>query len=328
MTNSIKYILGIDISKKHFDAALQLPNEKFKNKKFTNDKAGFSDLGKWLEQFDIGEMHCCMEATNVYGVSLAEFLYDQGYEVSVVNPARIKGFARSELLRTKNDKQDAKLIARFCKAMSPDLWRPEAPEVRELKALVRRLDALIEMERQEANRLEVAEGIIQEEIKRHVDYLNEEIKRLKQDINDHIDKHPGLKKQKELLLSIPGIGDRTAAICLSYFAEIERFDNAKKLASFCGVAPREFSSGTSVYGRGGMSKVGSAQLRKALFMPAMVALRYNPIMIKMSQRLTENGKSKMVIIGASMRKLIHIIYGVLKNQKPFDENIFKSALES
>jgi transposase len=106
--------MGVDISKKKFDVALQLPNEKFKTKKFSNDQEGFSDLQKWLGQLCVDEMHACMEATNVYGNALSEFLYDQGYKVSVVNPARIKGFAKSELLRTKNDKQDALLIAKQC----------------------------------------------------------------------------------------------------------------------------------------------------------------------------------------------------------------------
>lgn len=321
MTDLHQFILGIDISKRKFDAALLLSNGKFKHKKFTNDAAGFDALLEWLHTWEARDLHACMEATNIYGNALAEFLYDQEFDVSIVNPARIKGFAQGELLRTKNDKQDASLIARFCQAMKPSLWEPEPLNIRQLKAMVRRLDALIEMQQQEENRLDVADEVIQPEIESHIEYLSLRVKELRKDIQKHIDDDPDLKQQKDLLASIPGIGDKTIAVLLAHFASIHRFDNAKKLASFCGVAPREFQSGTSVKGRGGMSKIGSAQLRKALFMPAMVALRYNPVLIALKKRLTEKGKPKMVIIGAAMRKLIHMIYGVLKNNTPFDEKM-------
>lgn len=297
------------------------PNEKRKNKKFCNDPDGFKALHVWLREFDVRVLHACMEATNVYGNSLAEFLFDLGYTVSVVSPARIKGFAQSELLRTKNDKQDASLIARFCVAMSPSHWQPDPLNIRQLKAMVKRVDALLEMKQQEVNRLDVAEVFVRSEIQSHINDLNNRIKKLRQDIQNHIDDDPDLKQQKDLLLSIPGIGDKTVATLLSHFSTINRFDNAKKLASFCGVAPREFQSGSSVKGRGGMSKIGSAQLRRALFLPAMVAIRYNPIIIKLKERLTLQGKAKMVIIGAAMRKLIHVIFGVLKNNTPFNENL-------
>jgi len=320
MTQTPQHILGIDISKKSFDVALLLPNGKRKNKKFCNDPEGFKALHDWLLEFDVHSLHACMEATNVYGNALAEFLFDHGYAVSVVNPARIKGFAQSELLRTKNDKQDAALIARFCIAMSPSLWQPDPLNIRQLKAMVRRIDALLDMKQQEVNRLDVAEALVRPEIQSHINDLDHRIKKLRQDIQNHIDDDPDLKQQKDLLLSIPGIGEKTIATLLSHFSTINRFESAKKLASFCGVAPREFQSGSSVKGRGGMSKIGSAQIRKALFFPSMVALRYNPTIIKLKERLTSQGKPKMVIIGAAMRKLIHVIFGVLKNNTPFNEN--------
>jgi transposase len=320
MNSSITFTLGIDISKKKFDVALHLPSGKWKNKAFTNNAEGFQKLTHWLEQLDVKHVHACMEATNVYGNALAEYLYDHNHKVSVVNPARIKGFAQSELLRTKNDKQDAALIARFCESLSPDLWKPEPLCVRQLKAMVRRLEMLIEMKQQEVNRLDVCEEVVQSDIRQHIEELEGRIKKIRAEIEDHIGRDPDLRNKKELLLSIPGIGDKTVATVLSYFSSILRFDNAKKLASFCGVAPREYQSGTSVNGRGAMSKIGSSHLRKSLFLPAMVALKYNPALRGLQKRLSEKGKPKMVIIGAAMRKLIHIIYGVLKNNTPFDEN--------
>ncbi len=186
--------------------------------------------------------------------------------------------------------------------------------------MVRRIDALLEMRQQEVNQLDVSEILVRSEIQSHIDDLDCRIKKFRKDIQDHIDNDPNLKQQKDLLISIPGIGDKTVATLLSHFSTINKFDGAKKLAAFCGVAPREFQSGSSVKGRGGMSKIGSAQLRKALFLPTMVAIRYNPTIIKMKERLSLQGKAKMVIIGAAMRKLIHVIFGVLKNNAPFNEN--------
>lgn len=321
MTDHHKFILGIDISKKNFDAALLLPNKKRKNKKFVNAQSGFVQLSQWLEKNNVVELHACLEATNVYGHALAEHLFDEGFNVSMVNPARVKGFAQSELLRTKTDKQDASLIARFCLAMNPSLWMPEPKNVRELKALVRRLDAMIEMKQQEVNRLDVAELIVREDIEGHIEMLTANITKIQDNIQKHIDNDPDLRSKKELLLSIPGIGEKTVGVLLSYFASIQNFNSAKQLACFCGVTPKISQSGTSVNRYGSMSKVGPSKLRKALFFPAMVALKYNPPMMLLKERLTAAGKPKMLIIGAAMRKLVHIIYGVLTSKTVFDPNI-------
>ena len=326
MHDQERHILGIDISKQHFDVALLLPLGKRKNKKFSNNSKGFEQLAAWLASHGVESLHACLEATNTYGHPLGEFLYDRGFDVSLVNPARIKGFAQGELLRTKTDKQDASLIARFCQAMSPSLWVPEPRPVRELKALVRRLDALIEMHQQEVNRLDVADEVVRDDIEDHIRLLNGRIEELREAIGKHIDDDPGLRSQRELLLSIPGIGEKTVASVLSYFATIDRFASARKLASFCGVAPREVQSGTSIKRYGRMSKVGPAALRKALFFPAMVGLRHNPLLKEMARRLEAAGKPKMVIIGAAMRKMIHLIYGVLKNRTPFNEKLAQKPL--
>ena len=310
--------LGIDISKKKFDVAL-LNNNKLKNKKFTNDPKGFESLGQWLEEQDALSVHVCMEATGVYGEALSEYLYDASFTVSVVNPARIKGFAQSELLRTKTDKVDAGLIARFCHAMQPQPWSPQSKEIRQLRDLVRRLDALQGMRQQERNRLEAASKIVETRLLCHIDYLDKEIKDIKHLIHQQIDNHPDLKNRKCLLESIPGIGEATICVILAEFGSITQFKNAKALAAFIGVAPRTRQSGSSLRGRGMMSKTGRSKLRKAFFMPALVALRYNPVVREMKIRLTKAGKSKMAIVGAAMRKLVHLIYGVLKNGVPFDE---------
>ncbi len=315
----VMVILGVDISKAKFNVSL-LKEDKYKHKSFVNNPEGFKELKRWLERQGVEEAHACMESTGVYGEALAEYLYDSGYKVSVVNPARIKGFARSELLRSKTDKVDASLIARFCLAMKPGFWVPDSKEIKELRSLVRRVDALVDMRNQEANRIEVSNEVIRGEIKDHIEYLDKQIELIKERIRDHIDGNPELREKQNLLESIPGVGESTIQLVLSHFAYIERFRDAKSLASFLGIAPREHQSGSSVRGRGRMSKIGRSSLRRAFFMPALVALRYNPTVVEMKKRLTEAGKPKMVIVGAAMRKLVHLIYGVLKNKMPFDSN--------
>ena len=165
-------VLGIDISKKKFHAALMLENGKTKPKVFSNDPEGFNDLLKWLSRHHVTSIHACMEATSIYGEALAEFLYEAGHIVSVVNPARIKGFARGELLRTKTDKVDAAPIAiRFCAAIKPPAWIPLPAEIKELQALLRRLESLIQMQQQEKNRSFTSTGAIAQSIESHLEYL-------------------------------------------------------------------------------------------------------------------------------------------------------------
>ena len=326
MTIKTTAALGIDISKNDFDVALLRLN-KFKNKKFVNNSKGFSQLASWLKGLGVSapEVHVAMQAKGVYGESVATFLHDQGFYVSVVNGARVKGFAQSELSRTKTDKKDACVIARFCEALKPAQWVPTAKEIRELKALFRRLEALQEMLQQEQNRVAVSDSILLPEIEDHITDLKLRIKQTKQAIDDHIDNYPKLGKQRELLESIPGVGPTTSAMLLSAFSNVEDFSSAKKMAAFCGLTPRQRQSGSSIRGRAKLSKIGDSRLRKSLFFPAIVAMQHNPIIIAMKKRLLKAGKCKMLIVGAAMRKLVHIIYGVLKTRTPFNENLSRAT---
>ena len=247
--------------------------------------------------------------------------------VSVVNPAQVKAFAASRLTRTKTDKVDAELIARFCLAQQPAPWQPPAPEVRQLQALVRRLDALIEMRVAEENRLSSGVSIdaVRESLETHIAYLVEEIKDTERLIREHIGNHPDLKEQSELLDSIPGIGETTAALLLAEIVNIKQYTSARQVAAYAGLVPRERRSGSSVRGRTCLSKIGNARLRKALYFPAITALRCSAFFQQWASGMRERGKSKMAVIGAAMRKLIHLAYGVLKTGKPFDPNWAKAV---
>jgi transposase len=312
-----KSVLGIDISKNKFNIAL-LRADKYKHKVFSNNIGGFIKLEQWLHKQDVKQFHACMEATGVYGETLAEYLYDNGFKVSVINPAMIKGFAQSELIRSKTDKIDASLIARFCREKEPSLWIPQPQDTREIRDLVKRVDALLKMKNQEINRLEKNSNVLRDSIDNHIQYIDKEIKELKGLINKKIDNDPELRDKKKLLESIPGVGEATTHVVLSNFAVVENFKGIRQLVCFMGLAPNKYESGSSVRKRSRISKVGKSELRKAFYMPAVVALRYNPIVKDMKDRLEKQGKHMMVIVVAAMRKLVHIIYGVLKNKIPFD----------
>jgi len=317
-------IVGIDVAKKKFDVAL-LRGEKTVSGAFKNTPEGFTMLQRWLERHGVDRVHACMEATGVYGEDLAVSLHSAGHVVSVVNPARIKGFAQSELSRTKTDKVDAALIARFCRAMQPDPWQPPVPEVKQLQALVRRLDELQGMLTQERNRFATADDIVKPSIADVITVLEQRIEQVRRLIRDHIDRDPDLRNKRDLLESIPGIGPATSAMVLAEFGDVTRFHDARCMASFCGLTPRHRQSGTSVRGKSMLSKTGSSRIRKALFMPALSAIKYNPVIAAFRTRLLANGKPRMVIVGAIMRKLVHIIYGVLKTGRRFDPAIAATA---
>jgi transposase len=312
--------LGLDIAKLKFNACLIRRGGKLRHKVFTNNPDGFAHLSDWLSRQGVEQVHACLEATGTYGDSLATYLHERGHTVSVVNPAAIKAYAQSRLSRTKNDRVDAALIAGFCAERRPPAWAPPAPELRELQALVRRLDSLVEMRTMEGNRL--SSGISVEAVRASVEeliaHLSEQIKRTERLIRDHIDRHPGLKKQRELLDSIPGIGEATAAALLAEVPDILQYRGAREVAAFAGLVPRERQSGSSVRGRVRLSKIGNSRLRKALYFPAITALRCSPFFQSWAEGLRRRGKSKMSVIGAAMRKLVHLAYGVLKSGKRFD----------
>ena len=318
MTDLNNGILGIDISKAKFDVALMVSGKIKKTHVFENVPEGFKMLSSWLVKQGMVSVAACMEATGCYGDALATYLYEQGVAVSVVNPAQIKSFGGAQLKRAKTDRADAKLIAQFCQDMRPDLWAPPPLHVRELQALVQRLSALAHMEAQEQNRLATAAVVIRPSIEAVLGTIKAEIKTVEALIRDHINGHPDLKDQSDLLDSIPGIGKATIARLLAFIGDVQRFDHAKALAAFVGLNPTVHQSGSSVRGKPHLSKKGNAALRCALYMPAIVARRYNPVIKEFADRLKQAGKPNMVIIGAVMRKLLHIVYGVLKSGVPFD----------
>lgn len=311
--------LGIDVSKATFDVALLKGSKKVKRAQFENTPVGFTALSQWLHEQPVEQVHGCLEATNIYGHELATYLYHQGHAVSIVNPARVKGYRQSQLTRTKNDAADAALIARFCRDLNPSLWHPAPAEVAKLQALSRRLAALEKMMTQEKNRLQLcSDDELTGDIQAHLTFLEGQVEAVKKRLREHVQAHEPLAQQQRLLVSITGIGNQTALTVLGEIGAIENDHSARQLAAFAGLTPQEFQSGTSVKGKTRLCKIGNARLRKALYFPALVMIRYCPEIQAFRERLLAAGKQKMQVVGAVMHKLIRVIYGVLKSQQAFD----------
>ncbi|MBI1911284.1 MAG: IS110 family transposase [Deltaproteobacteria bacterium] len=325
METSLEANLGIDVAKKKFDVAL-LRNGKYKHKSFENKPSGFDSLVTWLKQHDVVLVHACLEATGSYGDALAKFLFHAGHIMSVVNPSRIKAFGESELLRTKTDKTDAKLIARFCERMNPAAWQPDPPEIEHLRALGRRRDALICMRTQELNRIGATDSSVNDSIQKVLCFLEKEIDEISKLIKDHINNNPDLKKKRDLLITIPGVGAVTIEAILSEANAFEKFDTIEKVVAYMGLSPKERTSGSSIKGKPSICKMGSARLRKILYMPALSAIQHNPSVNALYKRLKAKSKNGMIIACACMKKLVHIIYGVIKNGIAFNpEHNLKNA---
>ena len=312
-------VVGIDVSKEKLDVVLLGQDKAAEHLQVDNKRTGWNKLHHFLEKRCPTGAQVCLEATSTYGDGVAEFLYGKGYTVSVVNPLRVKAFADSRLSRAKTDKADALLIAQFCQSQQPPAWTPPSPEVKALRALVRRLDDLMTMRQQEVNRQQagVLTEAVQQQLKQHVTFLDEQIKALEKAIDDHFDQHPDLKQQRQLLDSIPGIGKRTASRLLGEFPDLTTFDDAGQLAAFFGLTPKLRQSGKSK-APARICKQGKASVRAALYMPALAAKRFNPHIKALALRLEQRGLKPMQIVVAAMRKLIHLAFGVLKSRRPFN----------
>ena len=314
-------VLGIDVAKETLDIVLS-DGLHLNHAQFQNTQKGHEQLGVWLEKQSTYSIHVCLEATGQYGDGVAEYLYLQGFPVSVVNPARIKHYANSKLRRNKTDKADAQLIAEYCLSQKPVVWSPPPAYFKDLQALVRHLEDLQVTHQQEVNRL--ASGVhttmVIDSLKALLAFLDDQIKQTNKAIQDHIGQHEELKRMQALLVTIPGIGKLTAAKLLGEIRNILDFQSARQLAAYAGLTPRNFLSGTSVHKKARLSKTGNANLRHILYMPAIVAKRYNPIVRFFCDRLSQSGLKPMEVIGAAMRKLLHLVFGILKSGRPFDPN--------
>lgn len=318
--------LGIDVSKAKLDCTLLLDSTRLRSrsKSLPNSAAGFVQLIEWAQrqaQVSAAEVVAAMEPTGKYHEALALALHEAGMTVVVVNPAQLRQFAQGLAVRTKTDAKDSLMLARY--ALQPEriVWQPAPLEVRQLQALMGRLETVEVELRRELNRREAAELghaplLVQASIADAIAFWTSEQNKLQQAIDQHIDRHPGLKVERERLLSIPAVGPKTANRMLCVLSA-RRFDHASQAAAFVGLIPIEHQSGSSIRGRPHLSKCGDPRLRAALYMAAVAAIRHNPDVRALYERLLQRGKAKMSALCAAMRKLVHICFGVFKNQQNY-----------
>jgi len=327
------FYLGIDVAKAKIDCCLLKDpvNNKRKSKTFTNNKVGFSNLLEWIDKMNISltDLHAIMEGTGVYHEHVALALTNAGATVSIVNPAQVKDFGRGIAVRTKTDRMDSLVLARYGEMLQPPAWTPPSQEAKVLKALLARRDAIAQDLRRELNRQEKAEvadtpELICQSLDDSIQFLQKQLDKIQKDIDDHINTHSNLRRDYKLLISIPGVGQRVGNNLLSVIHS-QKFDSAEQLAAYLGLVPVERQSGTSLLGKARLSKAGPPRIRAVLYMAAVVATKCNIHVRALYERLLAKNKAKMAAIGAAMRKLVHLCFGVLKNQIPYQTNYANTA---
>lgn len=325
--------LGMDVAKAKLDCCLLLDDagSKRKTKVVQNSKAGIADLLSWIakQHVSAGELHVVMEGTGVYHEQAALALADAGVTVSIINPAQIKDFGKGLAVRTKTDGVDSFVLARYGALLKPPAWMPPSPEARMLQALLARRDAIAQDLQRERNRQEKADAtdtseLIRQSLLDSIEFLSRQLKQLQKEIDQHIDRNPGLKSDMKLLQSIPAVGPQVGSNMLSVIHG-HSFHSAEQLAAYLGLVPVARQSGSSVMGRARLSKAGPPRIRAILYMAAIVAITHNPHVRAVYERMLARGKSKMSALGAAMRKLVHLCFGVIKTQRPYEPNYARIA---
>lgn len=330
MTDSVVSI-GIDVAKDKLQMAWlrQLQPLQVKPKSLPNTPKGYAELLDWLLKntgVTVDRLRITLEPTNIYHEGVAFYLHDQGCQVCLVNAKQVTDFAASLGNLSKNDRKDSVILARFGLLMNPRIWQPAPLEVRQLHALLDRLDTLQAAMQQEENRLatlslrERYPATIQQSLEASIAFLKQSMQTIRDQIDDHIDRHPGLKQDQQWLETIPGVGALTAQRMMALIRSRD-FTKASQVAAFMGIVPIERTSGTSVFKRPRMLRRGDPELRGKLFMPVVAAITHNPIVQTFYRKLLAKKKHQRAAMTAAMRKLVHICFGVLKNQQAFSPSM-------
>jgi transposase len=321
------FYLGVDVAKAKLDCMLlDAATQKRKSKTVANSIEGIAALLKSLQTWGVDplQLSVLMEPTASYHELAAFALADAGCSVCLVNPAQLRRYAQALGVRGKNDAADAALLARYGAVERPVPWQPPSLSVRTLRALLARRDAVAEDLQRERNRAEKTEATdapaaVDQSLRNGMAFLEKQLEALQHAIAQHIDDDPDLKDKRTLLLTIPGVGERVSEHMTALLAG-RSFDTAEQVAAYLGLVPIEWQSGSSIRGKPRLSKAGPAHLRKLLYLPAVVATRHNPHIRALYLRLLDKGKPKMAAIGAAMRKLAHLCFGVVHSGKPYDRS--------
>jgi transposase len=315
-------VIGIDVSKKKLDVCA-IFDGKSRKKIVDNSVSGLKSLRNWIFKNNINYPHICMESTGCYSEGVAEFFHELGFKVSVVNPLQIKAFRNSKLIRQKTDSVDAQVIAEFCLQNAPAPWKPRSSEQKELHNLNVRISALKSELHRSSNALENENlsKVILKSIRDEIKFLKKQIDLLENESRKIIDSNQNLKEQFDRITEIKGVGEKLALAIIAVMPDVSNFQESGQFSAFAGVSPSHFESGSSVHGKSHISRLGSKSIRKVLYMSALVVKNHNPHFRKFVRKLQKKGKAPKVIIVAIMRKLMCILFGMLKNSSNFDPKL-------
>lgn len=320
--NKYNEIYGVDISKDVFDVS----NTKATHSQFTNDAKGFKIFTKILDK----ESLVVMEATGYYHYCLAQYLYEQGYVVSVVNPLSVKRFIQMKLSKIKTDKSDAKAICEYATMNEVPLYTAKDKNQAECLQLLRLIDVYLKQSTALKNKIH-GEQVLGNPSKTVYHSLNRSLKSVKLEINLLETRLTELVKEHQqvqltLLKSIPGMGVKTALMLIVMTDGFNRFENAKQLCSYAGITPIIRESGSSVRGRSRISKMGNKKLRNLLFLCSFSACKYNKACKEIYERIVAKGKSKKLALIAVCNKLLKQAFAIVKSGLPYDENFVSKLM--
>lgn len=319
---------GCDTSKDTIDVVRATAEGATAHRCFANTAAGHGQLIQWL--IKLGEpVRVVVEASGIYSLDLALALHQaEAVEVMVANPRALKDYRRAHMQRSKTDKVDATIICDYAQRMPFVPWQPPTPEVFELQQIARRIQALIVERSREKNRLRVAHAtvttspVVVNDIKVNIRHLDRRIDELEKQALRRLTTSAPLKQAYEHLVSVPGISHRSAVQLLGEILVLPEGLSVREWVAFAGLDVRRYESGTSLERPRRISRVGNVRLRRALYMPALVAIQHDEAIGAFYAKLISKGKKPLVAIVAVMRKLMHAIYGMLKHDADFDSAKF------
>jgi transposase len=297
---------------------------KVRARSFANSADGWRHLLAWLISQKIQRVHACLESTGRYSIGIASALYEAGHVVSIVNPAQIRDFARTKLGRNKTDGVDASHIREYCELFKPQPWAPASEAHRRLGELQTIRAGIIAGLTEWKNRKNsgMIDTVAQSLADVTISHFTRQLRAVDEAITRTIDNDPVLRRKRDLLLSISGVGETLAGIVLAELPGPDVLRSGAEVVAYAGLNPRLHQSGTSIDRMTRISKIGNAVLRAALYMPAMSAMQHNPAIVALVARLKSRGRLKpKQIVVAAMRKLLVLCFGVLKTGKPFDPAI-------
>ena len=316
--------IGIDVSKECRDVVLRR-EQREQARTCAKTLAGFGELQRWLltQQVRPERTQVAEDATGSYSDAISQFLYEQGYLVSVLNPAVLVAYRKSVNIRSKTDALDARLLARYGWEYRPATWKPLPAEIQTLRFLMARREDVQHMLQQERNRLHAGrmDSWIRSRVQQHVQQLEKELRLMWKRVLEHVKAHPELKCQWRRLQTIRGIGPISAACILAEVGDISRFDDPRALVSLAGLAVKRHDSGRSVHAKVKIDRHGRVGLRRILYLCAVSAIRWDAHMQGFAARLQARGKALKVVRVAVMRKLLHIVYGVWKHEADYDPTL-------